>query len=740
VPRIAVIQDGTELARQTDADVAGCFERCCELLSADGGTFTAQVFTDDSVGYLLEHADSGEYQCLVLASNALISEQVGHALERSQDKLRKYLDHGGGLVVLHQLVDSLAIALPDDLCPALADRVSPRGEDQAVARDPGDVLLNYPEQVSLEQYRDGEIMAGPPSLFYKALRPDSLPEKLRPIVGYRDEILLARTYDHVPERVVVCSLPLDWQGRVELLANTIRFGSAGRPKRLVWRERTGAHSAMLVRWLSMDGGASVRPIPGPGRPIESVDRWLLGNVDVAVMPPDRLEAASDWPEVRRFLAAGGTLLTADRAVPQPASKIVALVGEYAERRLAARLYGELRAVRDWDAVDYAFELRNIVIALALLWMDPANHTKIAIGPDELQRLARPLRDRLRDASHREDLSSSIAHAQSLAFLSGDQPLDIQLGWMSGDPRQHRYDVGLQIRAVHALASRNPDPGFVASAAQGLRDNPDLVSVASVIRVLDAIAVLDQARLLGDEPGAARDLTELVCGFLERLAGESGAGWLSVEATADVARGLIALLDRLASGDAALADRASDLLGMAVSVLRQAFGRYERNRKGVAWLARLTHAVVRAERSYPMGLQRLATLDWPERSDDDQQAIGVGLPLLEHLALENKALRDREREFDGDRLAARVGRAAASIGVTALVAAPFGYVLVRVGFKSGWALLGNITVLLTMLLGIAAGAFTLLARWNLLARPARRVYEWIISTIPVLSWLGKARDG
>ena len=36
--------------------------------------------------------------------------------------------------------------------------------------------------------------------------------------------------------------------------------------------------------------------------------------------------------------------------------------------------------------------------------------------------------------------------------------------MSGDPRQSRFDVALQIRAVTALATRQPDTGFLAAAA------------------------------------------------------------------------------------------------------------------------------------------------------------------------------------------------------------------------------------------------------------------------------------
>jgi ethanolamine utilization microcompartment shell protein EutS len=739
VPRIAVVQDGTELARQTEADVADCFERCCAMLSANGPVFSSRTFTDDTIGYLLEHIDPDEYSCLVLASNALISERVEHALRHNAAQLSAYLLAGGGIVVLHQIVESLADVLPADLCPKLTVRTSGKDGIAARAHDPEDLLLNFPATVSLDKFRDGGAAVGPPSLFYISMQATSLPDTLMPVLSYGSEVLLVRSYDYVPQRIVVAAMPLDWHDQVGLLANAIRFASLGQPRRLVWRAAPGTHEALLVRWLSMDGGASVHPVPGPGSSgIGSAEQWLLRRVDTAVAPADHLDRLSAMPPVRQFLLRGGTLLADDQMRGDPANKVVALVGKNTERRLATRLYGELRAVTGWDAVDYAFELRNIVVALSLLWTDPANHSQVALGPADLSRLRPLLRQRLTDPIHREDLSSSIAHVQSLAFLSARRLHPSLYTWMASDPRRSRFDVGLQIRAVTALATRQPDQDFQSAAARALRDQSDLASVAPVIRVLDAMAVLDQAGLLGDEPAATRDLAELIGGALTEFAEATSDGWLSVEATADAARGLVVLLTRLPAGEAALAERIADHLGAAMAVLRPSFRHYQANRKGVAWLARLTQAVVQAEREFPIDLRRMATLAWPEEPDDDQQATGAGLPLLEHLAAENKRLRDLELRFGSERLAARVGRGAATIGVIAIIVAPLAFASASVGFSSVLNLTGN-TVLLTLLVGVIAIALTLLQRVRLLARPLARVLTWITSTVGPLAWLAGPGD-
>ena len=424
VQRIAVIQDGTEVVRQTDADVAECYERCCELLSADGSVFVPQTYADDTVGNLLEHLEPGEHDCLVIASNALLSERVEHALGRHKARLADYLARGGGIVVLHQLMDSLQDVLPGGLCPGLADRRSVRGSGEASAIDPADVLLNFPAQVMLDQFRDDPAMPGPPSLFYKAFTAASMPEKLQPVMAYKDEILLARSYDHVPERVVVTTMPLDWQCQIGLLANAIRFACLGRPRRLVWQEQTETRGALLVRWLSMDGGASVRQPPAPdSAELGPAEQLASEQCGPGFRAPRR--AGVDLRPARRYSSSwmrAGRCWPMTRCPAGHADRIVALIGKYTERRLANRLYGELRAVAAGTRADYAFELRNIVLALCLLWSDQANRTKIAIAPAELSRLKPLLRSRLTTPTDREDLSSSIAHAQSLAFLCGTEPL------------------------------------------------------------------------------------------------------------------------------------------------------------------------------------------------------------------------------------------------------------------------------------------------------------------------------
>src|SRR5438067_1807199 len=202
MPKIAVVQDGTELARQTDADVTGCFDECCTLLSADGTPFSAEVFMDEEARFLFDGLDPREHACLVIASNALTSGQIERLIDRHRAQLRKYLEAGGGLIVLHQLSDSLSSVLPKDLCPELTNRHAKRDASTVVARDEDDILLHYPTDVDVRQLVDGGPV-GPPSLFYKSIVSGTLPEQFKRVLVFGEEVLLVRTWDHVPTRIVV---------------------------------------------------------------------------------------------------------------------------------------------------------------------------------------------------------------------------------------------------------------------------------------------------------------------------------------------------------------------------------------------------------------------------------------------------------------------------------------------------------------------------------------------------------
>lgn len=730
MPRVALIQDGTEVARQKYADVADFFRDCCTALSNEGLTYSLEIFTDDAVGFLLNGISQDQFDCLVFASNALLSDGVRVAVVRHGQSLKDYLSSGGGLILLHQIRPGVEDMLPPDLRPEVADRAD-WGEDTADAEDADDVLLRYPEPVAVDRLCDSGHDFGPRPLFWKTLRRESLPPKLWPILtqhGGGRGVLLARTRSRSPERAVIATMPLDWQRNTGLVKNALRYACLGEPRRLLWRRESTPRTEIFLRWIYMDGATAVRPVPTGD--LAGIDQWLLATIGVCIVQPDDFDQIRARPEVQTFLSRGGTLITAGLDAQQGVSRVAALVGNYPQWALARQLQAELEAIPGWDTLDNAFKLRNIVCALAYLRDRGLRDPVISIAPEDLAHLAPGIRQRLTEPQHRADLSSSIALGEVLSHLTpGPRDNPEYFAWMHATPLQDGFDVALQIRALTSLWQRRPDSGFVAAAAAHLRERASqLRSIAPVVRIMDAVAMLDQDGLLVADPPAAEALGDTVCDILEQLQGDSRFGWMSVEATADITRGMVTLLGRVAAPDSPTAHRLAVHLGAGVTTLRRAVSHYERDASGVAWLARVAHAIILADARFPIGLQRLASLDWPDHDAVSDIATAWEESLVADLAVQNKELRgrnqqveetirSREQELEELQLPARVGRAAATTATLAVLTAGVVLFLLEFSPRSLWQVLTNVGWLLPGLLALLTGAFHLLARWNLLAEPA-----------------------
>ena len=378
MPTIALIQDGTQVARSKDADVRSFFEDCCDGLSTDGTELSLAAFTDEGVDGLLETLDPERIGCLVLASNALLSDAVQGAIERNRSELQRYLVHGGGLIILHQHDRPLDNVLPPDLLPQIGLRRF--GENaHVVAQNAGDILLNYPEAIAVDGLCDGGHRDGPKLLYWWSMIRASLPNGLQPVLSNGDEVVLARTAAGGPYRVVLSTIWLDWQRNVALTKNVIRYGALGSPRRVLWRIQPTAHEEVLLRWLTADGVTAVREMPS--EPLSSTDQWLLSNVDVCVVPAIDIDRAEKVDEVRAFLKRGGSIVAA--TTERDVTRVTAFIGSHTHRVLSRRLYAELHAVPGWRTHEYAFELRNIVSALTFLHARDLDRTALAILPGEL---------------------------------------------------------------------------------------------------------------------------------------------------------------------------------------------------------------------------------------------------------------------------------------------------------------------------------------------------------------------
>ncbi|RDV10449.1 hypothetical protein DXK94_07860 [Arthrobacter sp. RT-1] len=748
---IAVIQNGTEVSRSSWADVAAdYFQEAVRLISGDVVDAGVEFFADDEVNRLLATLDN-DVACIIFATNSLTSDRVNRAVADHLEKLHAYIDRGGGVIVLHQWLDSLSSVLPHDLCPAMATRTSPAPDPTPVyppqVNDMDDIVLHYPIEVAFDGLRDGGFEFGPSWLFFKALVRPTLPDLFKLVLVRNDtEALLVRTNDHVPQRVVVCTPLLDWQGNTAMLANLIRWAAFGSPIRLLRVGENPAPRKLLHWWLGLDRSSAVSSAPAQSGELSRAERWLLTNpqseVELFVIPPENLALLKDRPEVLCFLERGGTMLTTDVATELPATKITAYVGRYTKRELARGLYARMRSVGGWDTVDSAHRLRNIAAVLTLLWVDEFNRTPGAVSPGEISGVVDEILERLAIPRHQEDLSSSIALAQVVALLDSSERSNLNLIDAMLERRlAQQFDVRLQILAVRIGWSRNADQDYLQDVRAALVDAvPALSRVAPVVRVLDSIALLHQLGLLHADRGCVKGLAELIADQLERFPPQPEVGWASVEATADVVRGVLAILDLLGQDYPEVAERLAEHAVAGAQVVLRELGRGKStpDARDVGRRARLTHALLLAVDYFPVGVQRLTTLQWP-----DSSAVTAGAPstqgaLIDHLVAENKRLRDLEQQLSQARLAAIVGRG----GVTwlpALLIVVLGIaVAVEVGSDSVLSLLGNVSLLVGTLLTLLGFLFDELNKKHLLAASGQSLLNLLKKAVELLGSLGKLK--
>jgi hypothetical protein len=752
MPRVALIQDGTEVARQRYADVSELFRACCEdLSSARGLQFSLHTFVDDSVRLLLNGITPDEFDCMVFASNALLSDKVSDAVANHSRELEQYVRTGGGMLLLHQFRPSLSDVLPEELCPKLVDR-GVIEETKAVSdvEVEDDVILHYPNRVLLESLADGKHRLGPSRLYWKALSAGSLPQKLRPILRASSdpsEVLLARSVAGIPERVIVTVVPLDWQGNVELLGNLIRYASLGEPRRFLWLPESARNERtdLFLRWLYADGASAVSSKANPDDMSES---WLFKHVDVCIVPPGEFDAVRDLGRIQDFIEHGGTIITARPEGEVGASEVSALVGAYGQRTLARRLYAELAANRDWITLDNAFFLRNIVATLGFFQridLDDAE-PQLAVRTNDIAHLASAIRARLSMPEHREDLSSSLALGEILCHLVPPPRDDPSLfDWMDQQDATIGADVRLQVRALRALWLGEADVHFLPDAVTCLRERASsynaTLSLAAVVRMVDTLTILDDAGLLNGDVRSFALLAEALDAQIREHPPEPGVGWLSVEATADVTRGLVGLIRQLSEEDQKHRLALAGHVAEGGTILRQAVTRYNEREPSVAWLARLArliHALVVVDKRFPIGLQRLASLEWPDEGPAKDFAPGPSESLMSDLAVQIKTLRVEEQKLHDQRWAAATGRVSATVLSGSALVLPFALFVWVFSPDSAWDWIANIAVLLPVFIIALGLTFAWLQKRNLLTGWGEALLAVLTKMRPILDAISSVK--
>jgi hypothetical protein len=365
--------------------------------------------------------------------------------------------------------------------------------------------------------------------------------------------------------------------------------------------------------------------------------------------------------------------------------------------------------------------------------------------DEVSHLARPIKGRLGQAEHQEDLSSSLALGEILCHLVPEPRRDPSLfAWMDqNDDASLEKDVLLQIRALRSRWLCRPDPDFLDQALHLLEERSFTAapsqSFAPVVRLMDAFTMLNDAGLISADEASLEKFAKALDSELRLRRPEPDIGWISVEATADVTRGLVSLIGRLRRAETQ--NVLAGHLAAGAAVLRRTIRRYDDRQPSVAWvaqLARLIHALVVLDERFPIGLQRLASLEWPDEGPGEDLPSRREDSLMVDLAVQVKDLRIKQRELEDQRWAATTGRAFATALGSAMVVFPFALLLWLFTPDSAWDWIANVGIILPALAVALGLVFGWLKGRHLLTEWADRILTLLGQLSDFVSKIGSIR--
>lgn len=512
--RIALLVDGLESTRQYHADDGRSVVDACALLTAAGKPVTVDIVRDSACGPLLATLPQSQYDAVVFASNSLRHPdgRVGAAVREHAAQIVGFLALGRGLLLLHQFTTAdLQITTPDGSTLTFDRRgSSPALPHVAESTNP---VMRYPFDVDLGTELSTSGQLGDLGSWL-AIPPSARSGLLTVVESSGGESLLAVSAEHVPWRVVVSAMPLDWHGSVKLLANCIEYACAGTPEYVVWPSSIDTPLAATLGHLRNAHRV---------RHDDPAETWLRSRPNLHVV------SATETADPESFIEAtrnGGLVLATDTA---DAAGTVRFTG-----RVSAR---EHVLARDFFAGDPAsllahrrldpFPTRNVVVAARYYCRTVPSTRTEQWDPRHDKELHARLPSLLYDTM---TISSALAATQILCAVDAPSALirdaTARVRALSpGDPLSHVLLLGCA-----TAAGTTPVRAF----AEGMDDlDRSTLSAPDILRLLDWVGFLILVLGVEDAASALRGVVSRLVTALRRVSADDEI-WLSHEGTATVA--------------------------------------------------------------------------------------------------------------------------------------------------------------------------------------------------------------
>lgn len=230
--RVAVVLNESETQRYKWADVVPVLRT-----AVDRTTYTFEAFTAANIQDFFYRKNA--YDSIFISANACNDELLYAELVRNREHVIAFLHDGKGIFVSFQkrLADYQRVTgfLPEEYEYQILGRQEPSAEGSVEIASGGaeHILLRFPHRIAapeiLHRCRNNDFKA---HLYRGTLKPANpynfTALLLDPTYGDLRNIFMCSRYDF-RARVVISTMPLDWEGHVHLLGNVLTYITEGVP-------------------------------------------------------------------------------------------------------------------------------------------------------------------------------------------------------------------------------------------------------------------------------------------------------------------------------------------------------------------------------------------------------------------------------------------------------------------------------------------------------------------------------
>lgn len=503
--RVAVVQNASEVVHYSYGDSTRTFRHLgC----------AAEAFSDYNVENLLKRLGDEDLEVLVLAANALNSRQIRTEFfsEDGVSAVSTFLSRGGGLLVQHQL--GLARRYPPHILPFLGDNLNsaravgrPREEDPragnlkiASAARPHIAIVspNLLEAQAVQQISSRH--SGVPSLYWhywEGADPawwDTL--MLDDGVGAGNRSLVLATKEADPCRVILCSLPFDWQDGRDPLANFVSYLADGRPSTLVLSDSMGRDPVSRI----VCSGLQASGVPYRSMRLSDGESQIVGDLRSRIYDTVILSQSIDLPTAVKNAIYGEAVVNEVDVLTVPSSREdgISIIGSRSPiRNVVDEFVSHCAALCSTDLIDGSFwvtvDTLRAIDRIDSRLLDESRFPGVVLEETK--------RTELEDGSY----DSVFVATVGLAWLKrrfSDPTLDKSLEWL----RTNISLVPLREKLYYwtLLPSLTQSP---VDALQRISDELDLVNV-SALGQADCVSLAWAARAVGNDACAVRALSRL----------------------------------------------------------------------------------------------------------------------------------------------------------------------------------------------------------------------------------------